>query len=135
MVTCVHRILTVVIIRLGRQALAGSRGCWKSVRRGCHHGRRAGVGAVFSNNLLERSLERLPREDLDVLLDIAGLWVREAHNELEELLAIRLDLGNGLWVETLEVTSNAVLLLHAKPAWCCNKLFQEVDSVDGGNKV
>lgn len=50
------------------------------------------TGAILANDLLESSLEDLPGEDLDVLLDVAWLRVREPHNELEELLTISLGL-------------------------------------------
>jgi hypothetical protein len=68
--------------------------------------------------------ENLPREDLDVLLDVARLRVGERHDDLEELFTLRLGLGNSLRMESLEIPTNTVLLLHTEPARGCNKLLE-----------
>jgi hypothetical protein len=98
-----------------------------------HIGRRqgvAGISTVLANNLLEGRLEDLPGEDLDVLLDVTRLGVGEAHDELEELLALILGLGYCDGVESLEVAADAVLLLDTEPVGCGHKLLEKIDGVD-----
>ena len=58
--------------------------------------------------------EDLPREDLDVLLNVARLRVGEAHNDFEELFAVGFALGDSLRVESLEVAADAVLLFDGE---------------------
>jgi hypothetical protein len=104
-----------------------------SVRLADHAGRSystAGADTVLSNNLLEGRLKNLPGKHLDVLLDIAGLGVGEAHYDLKELLAVGLGLGHGLGVESFQVTTDTVLLLDTETGWRGNKLLEKVNSVD-----
>jgi hypothetical protein len=103
------------------------------VRLAYHTGRRysaARANAILSDDLLEGRLENLPGKHLDVLLDVAGFGVGEAHNDLEELFAIGLGLGNGLGVESFQVATNTVLLLNTETGWRCNELLEKIDSVD-----
>jgi hypothetical protein len=98
-----------------------------------HAGRRhsaARTNAILSYDLLEGRLENLPWKHLDILLDVAGFGVGEAHNNLEKLLAVRLGLGYGLRMESFQVATNTVLLLNAETGWCGNKLLEKIDSVD-----
>lgn len=98
-----------------------------------HAGRRysaAGTNAILSNDLLESRLKNLPGKHLDVLLDIAGFGVGEAHDDLEKLLAVGLGLGHGLGVESFQVSTNTVLLLDTETGWRGNELLQKIDSVD-----
>lgn len=88
---------------------------------------------VFANDLLQSARQILPVEDLDVLLDIAGLGIREGHDDLEELLAIGLPLGNRQRAEALQVPPYPILLLYRKPSR--HQLFQQVDGVDAGHET
>lgn len=98
-----------------------------------HAGRRysaAGTNAILSDDLLEGGLKNLPGKHLDILLDIAGFGVGEAHDNLEKLLAVGLGLGHGLGVESFQVSTNTVLLLDTETGWRGNELLEKIDSVD-----
>ena len=90
--------------------------------------RRRVAGRVLADDLLERVREHLPGEDLDVLLDVARLRSREAHDDLEELLAVGLALGHRQRPEALEVAPDAVLLLDREAHR--DERFEQVDRVD-----
>lgn len=68
-----------------------------------------------------------PREHLDILLNIPRLRVRESHDDLEELLAFRLGLGNGEWTEPFEISANPIFLFDGEAH--ANKTFQKIDGV------
>lgn len=98
-----------------------------------HHwgrNRRAGIDAVLANNLLEGRFKNFPWEYLDVLLNVAGLGVGKAHDDLEELLAIWLSLGDCLRMEAFQVTANTVLLLDTETVRRGDQLLEKVNSVD-----
>lgn len=104
-----------------------------SVRLADHAGRSystAGADTVLSNNLLEGRLQNLPGKHLDVLLDVAGFGIGEAHDDLKELLTVGLSLGHGLGVESFQVTADTVLFLDTETGWRGNKLLEKIDSVD-----
>jgi hypothetical protein len=91
--------------------------------------------AVLGDDLLEGLVQYSPREDLDVLLDVPRLGGTKAHNDLEELLALGLGLADGDGMETLEVSTDAVLLFDGEARrWCCDELFEEVDSIHRRHK-
>jgi hypothetical protein len=59
--------------------------------------------------------------------------MREAHDPLEEFGADRFRLGHRQGAEAFEIASDPVLFFHAKV--CFHQTFQEVDTVDRGDKV
>lgn len=69
---------------------------------------------IFADDLFERHNQDPPWENLHILLDVARLRAREAHDQFEELLAILLGLGDCRRPEALQVTSNAVLFFHCE---------------------
>lgn len=86
---------------------------------------------IFANDLLQSRGEDAPREDLDILLNVPGLGVGEAHDELEELLAVLLGLGDGRRAESLQVATNAVLLFHREAHR--HESLEQLDGVDTGD--
>lgn len=86
---------------------------------------------IFADDLLEGRCENPPREDLDILLNVPGLGVGEAHDQLEELFAVLLRLGDGRRAESLQVAADAVLLFDGKAH--SHKSFQQLDGVDAGD--
>ena len=58
--------------------------------------------------------QNFPREYLHILLYIAWLGIREAHDDLEELLAVCLGFGYSKWSESFEVATNAIFLFDSK---------------------
>lgn len=88
---------------------------------------------VFPNDLLQSMAQDLPRENLHVLLDIAGLRCWEPHDDLEEFLTVRLSLGNSKWSETLQVSPNSILLFHSEPH--PNQRFEKVNGIDARHKA
>jgi hypothetical protein len=68
---------------------------------------------VFTDYLLQCMYKNLPRKHLDILFDVLG--IRKAHNNLEELFALRLGLGHHQRTKPFQVASNAILLLHGEP--------------------
>lgn len=74
-----------------------------------------------------------PRKHLDILLNVAGFWVREAHDDLEELLAIWLGLGNRQRAESLEVAADSVLFLYREAN--IDQLLQQVNRIHAGNEA
>jgi hypothetical protein len=65
---------------------------------------------VFADDLLQRVAEAHPFEDLDVLFDVSRLRLRQLHKESEEVLGRRLVLRDGVGLESLEVSTDSVLL-------------------------
>lgn len=88
-------------------------------------------GGVLGDDFAERHAQRLPGEDLDVLLNVAGLGLREAHDELEKVLGRRLLLGHSQRVVALQVAPDAVLLFNGELA--VDQLLQQVDGVHAGD--
>ena len=86
---------------------------------------------IFADNLIEASLEDPPREDLDVLLDVARTRMRETHDQPEEFLLSGLGFCNGLGFEALEVTTNAVLLVDSESI--ADDSLKQVDDVHRGD--
>jgi len=84
---------------------------------------RAGVTCIFANDLLQGRCQDPPWEDLHVLLDVARFGVRKPHDQLEEVLAIRLSLRHRRWAETLKVSPDPILLLD-REANCDQRLEQ-----------
>jgi hypothetical protein len=82
---------------------------------------------VFPDDLLQGVAKNLPGEDLDILLNVAGLRVREAHDDLEELFAVLLGLGNRKRAEAFEVSADSILLLNGKTN--PDERFKQVDSI------
>ena len=72
--------------------------------------------------------EDLPREHLDILFDVARFGVREAHNGLEEILAVGLGFRDSQWPEAFQVAPDAVLLLNSEAD--SNERLQKEDSVN-----
>lgn len=70
---------------------------------------------------------------LDILFDVPWLWMREAHDPLEELGADGFRLCHCQRAEAFEIASNPVLFLHAKV--CFHQAFQEIDTVDRCDEV
>ena len=91
----------------------------------------SGMTCIFANDLLESRVENPPREDLDVLLNVPGLGVREAHDQLEEFLAVLLGFGDGRRAESLEVAADAVLLFDGEAH--SDKSLQQLDGVNAGD--
>ena len=52
----------------------------------------AGWTCIFANDLFQRRAQNAPWKDLHVLLDVAWFGIREAHDQLEEVLALGLNL-------------------------------------------
>lgn len=90
---------------------------------------------VFRDDLLEGLSQNLPGEHLDILLDVAGLGVRECHDDLEELLALCLGLADCLWAETFQIATDPVLFLDREPVGRGDKLLQQVDSINTSDKA
>ncbi len=83
---------------------------------------------IFANDLLERGCQDAPREDLDVLFNIARLGVRESHDQLEELLAVGLRFRDGGRTEALQIAPDAVLLFHREADR--HQCLEKLDGVD-----
>jgi hypothetical protein len=81
-------------------------GVWNIGRSRCD-GKRSNASSgrvarrVFADNLLKRLRKNLPREYLDVLLNVARLWVWKTHDNLEEVLTVCLGLGYRQWAKSL----------------------------------
>ena len=58
--------------------------------------------------------ENLPWEDLDILLDIPGLGIGEAHDDLEEFFTVCFAFGDCFRMESLEIATNAILLFDGE---------------------
>lgn len=86
---------------------------------------------VFANDLLEGACKDSPREDLDILLNVARLRTWEAHDDLEELFALRLGLGHGLRSEAFKIATNAVLLFYGEAD--SDQRLQKLDSINTGD--
>ena len=69
---------------------------------------------IFGNYLVQRTPQNRPMEHLHILLDVSRLGGGELHNLLEKVLRVLAVFRNSLWVETLEVSSNPILLLDLK---------------------
>lgn len=100
---------------------------------GRHRGR--GRGAVLGDDLLERRGQDLPGEHLDVLLDVAGLGISEAHDHFEEILRVALGFADRQRLEALEVAPDAVLLLDREAVGCRHELLEEMYRVDRGDEA
>ena len=57
--------------------------------------------------------------------------MREAHDDLEEFLALGLGLGYRHWSEPFEVATNTILLLNGEPN--TDQRFEQVNGVNRGN--
>lgn len=90
-------------------------------------------GCVLGNNLLKRIGKDLPGEDLDILLDVAGLGVGERHDQLEELSRLRLALRDSDGAESFEVATDTVLLLNREADG--DQGLEQVDAVDRGQEA
>lgn len=88
---------------------------------------------VFADYLLQRMSKNLPWKDLDILLDVSRLGIREAHDGFEEIFAFGLGFGDSQWSEAFQVTSDAVFLLHGEAD--SNKGLQKEDSVNARDKA
>lgn len=125
-------------LRNGRRSRARTRGCILNHWAGrthwwAHHGScRRIAGGVFANNFLKSQSENLPWKNLDIFLDVSGLWVWERHDELEEWFAIGLSLGDGQRMEPLEISPDPVLLFDGEPN--TDESFKKVDAVDTGDE-
>lgn len=75
----------------------------------------------------------LPWEHFDIFLDVAGFRCWEAHNDLEEFFTVCLGLRNGKRSESLQVSSNPVLLLHGEPH--PDQRLEQVYGVYAGHKA
>lgn len=91
------------------------------------------AGRVFSNDLLQGVGKDLPGKHLDVLFDVSGLWGWEPHDDLEEIFALSLGLGNGQGAEAFQVSADAVLLFHGESD--ADERFEEIDCVDTGDEA
>lgn len=86
---------------------------------------------VFPNDLLQSMAENLPGEDLDILLNVARLRIREAHDDLEKVLAVRLGFGNRERSEAFQVATDAVLLLDSKAD--SDQRLKQIDRIHAGD--
>ena len=77
--------------------------------------------------------ENLPGEDLDILLDVSRLGVRETHNTFEEVFAVSLGLGDCQGTESFQVAADSVLLFHGEAN--SHESLQEVYCVDTCDKA
>ena len=88
---------------------------------------------VFRDNLLERLTNIIPSEHLDVFFNIPRFWTREAHDELEELLTPRFAFGHSLGPESLEVTTDPILLLDREAS--TDQRLEQVDRIHRGEET
>ena len=77
--------------------------------------------------------EDSPWKDLDVLLNVARLGMREAHDDLEEFFTLGLGLGHRCRSEAFEIAADAVLLLDSETN--TNQSLKQVDGVDRSHVV
>lgn len=83
---------------------------------------------VFPDDLLQGVAQNLPGENFDILLDVAGLRSREAHDDLEELFAVLLGFRNSKGSEAFQISTNTVLLLDSETY--TNERLEQVDGVN-----
>lgn len=88
---------------------------------------------VFADNLLQCMTQNFPGEHLDILLDVPGFRCGKAHDNLEEVLAVGLGLGNGERAETLEISPDSIFLLdgEAYP----DQGLEQIDGIHTCNKA
>jgi len=74
-----------------------------------------------------------PGEHLHILLDVARLGMRKAHDGFEKILTVNLGLGHCQWAESFQVAADSVLLFDSESD--ADKGFKQIDCVDTGDKV
>ncbi len=87
---------------------------------------------VFGQYLSQSLTEQMPREHLQILLDIARPRLGELHDGLEKPLKAVLMLRHRYWAEALQIAPDAVLLFDGE--FVVGELLEEVYDIDRGSE-
>jgi hypothetical protein len=77
--------------------------------------------------------EDFPRKDFHILLNVSRFGSGESHNDFEEVFTICFGFGDGEGPEALQISANAILLLHGETN--TDKGFKKVDGVHACDKA